>query len=147
MPVTIVAVLEMIHVHHRDGIVPPQPVEALLKGPTAGYTREFIQVGPSPGQFVEATQKEEGTEGRENRARGATDGLGPPRLPLRGSEPQRDQGPCPRKPQARLLRKGQEPEGQKSQKDGEAFHPTRDHGEMGRPERGRPLVPGPDEGA
>jgi hypothetical protein len=42
MPVTIVEMLEKIHVHHRDGIVPPQPPKALLKGPTAGYARKLI---------------------------------------------------------------------------------------------------------
>jgi hypothetical protein len=54
MPVTIVETLEVIHVHHRDGIVSPQPAEAFFETPTAGYARQLIQIGLSPGQTVKA---------------------------------------------------------------------------------------------
>jgi hypothetical protein len=52
MSVTIVEMLKVIHVNHRDGIVPPHPSEAFFKSPTTRYAHKFIQVGPSPGQSV-----------------------------------------------------------------------------------------------
>jgi len=71
MPVTIVEMLEVIHVYHRDAIVPSQPAKAFFKSPTTRNARKFIQVGPSPGQPVKAAQKEESAEGKENGPGGA----------------------------------------------------------------------------
>jgi hypothetical protein len=71
MPVTIVEMLEVIHVHHRDAIVPSQPAKAFFKSATTRNARKFIQVGLSPGQPVKAAQKEEGAEGKENGLGGA----------------------------------------------------------------------------
>jgi hypothetical protein len=71
MPVTIVEMLEVIHVHHRDAIVSSQPAKTFFKSPTTRNARKFIQVSLSPGQAVKAAQKEEGAEGKENGPGGA----------------------------------------------------------------------------
>ncbi len=49
MSISIVEMLEVIHVHHGDGIVPSQPEDAFVKSSTARQTHQLIQVGLSPG--------------------------------------------------------------------------------------------------
>jgi hypothetical protein len=66
MSISIVEILEVIDVHHGDGIVPPQPEDAFVKSSTARQTRQLIEVGLSPGQSIKSPQKEERVEGKEN---------------------------------------------------------------------------------
>jgi hypothetical protein len=47
--IAVVEMLEVIHVHHRDGVVVSQSSEAFLEGSTARHFREFIQISSPPG--------------------------------------------------------------------------------------------------